>query len=246
MRLSFKSLVDKIVKTNDQPSSIFLQQRLNSESEAIKAMIFDSILPQILALIKNRFGNFLVQCCLECGKYIILISGTAQQISILGQKMKGHVIQLSCDRFGCHVMQKVLIKINKQAIEKVDEQLKMELISELFRSIPETFTHRFSCHVWQRVFEIKWTSFEPPQIMEFVQAAVCGQWAEIANDENGSLVVQCIFEHCTDIEKAPIIADIFECTLDISRGNLCQDLTILFRTVGKLGDPTFVRTWYCG
>jgi Pumilio-family RNA binding repeat len=99
LRSSFKGLVEKIVKTNDQPSSIFLQQRLRSETDSVKGMIFDAILPQILALIKNRFGNFLVQCCLECG--------TAQQIQILGQKMKGHVIQLSCDRFGCHVMQKV-------------------------------------------------------------------------------------------------------------------------------------------
>lgn len=93
----------------------------------------------------------------------------------------------------------------------------MELISELFCSIPETFTHRFSCHVWQRVFEIKW-ALEPPAIMYFVQQAIAGQWAEIANDENGSLVVQCIFEHCNDVEKAPIIEDIFKCTMDISRG----------------------------
>jgi transcriptional regulator CtsR len=130
--------------------------------------------------------------------------------------MKEHVIQLSCDRFGCHVMQKVPNNLQK-AIEKVDDHLKMELISELFKSIPETFTHRFSCHVWQRVFEIKWVD-ETPSIMQFVQNAVVGQWAEIANDENGSLVVQCIFEHCTDKEKAPIIADIFTCTLEISRG----------------------------
>jgi hypothetical protein len=73
MRASFKNLVDKIVKTNDQPSSIFLQQRLISETESVKSMIFESILPQILALIKNRFGNFLVQCCLECGNISIYI-----------------------------------------------------------------------------------------------------------------------------------------------------------------------------
>lgn len=92
------------------------------------------------------------------------------------------------------------------------------IISELFRSIPETFTHRFACHVWQRVFEIKWT-IEPPPIMQYVQNAIFGQWTTIANDENGSLVVQCIFENCSQNEKIPVINEIFKCTAEISKGN---------------------------
>ena len=102
LKASFKSYVDKIVKTNDQPCSIYLQQRLkNEQSEEIKALIFDSIMAQVLPLMKNRFGNFLVQCCLECG--------TLEQFNSLCMKMKGHVVHLSSDRFGCHVMQKVIL-----------------------------------------------------------------------------------------------------------------------------------------
>ena len=65
-----QSLVDKIVKTNDQPCSIFLQQRLKTETAEVKTMIFEAIMNQLLPLMKNRFGNFLVQCCLECGMTI--------------------------------------------------------------------------------------------------------------------------------------------------------------------------------
>ncbi|KAJ2997413.1 hypothetical protein HDV02_005542 [Globomyces sp. JEL0801] len=172
LKNTFKTLVEKIVKTNDQPCSIFLQQRLRVESAEVK--------------------------------------GTELQAQALCQKMKGHVIQLSCDRFGCHVMQK--------AIEKVGDEVKMNLISELFPSIPETFTHRFACHVWQRIFEIKWKDGRSPNYMSVIQNAVVGQWASIANDENGSLVVQCIFEHVTPAEKAPVIEEIFQCTAEISKG----------------------------
>lgn len=157
----------------------------------------------VLSLMKNRFGNFLIQCCLECG--------TDEQIQALCSKMRGHVVQLSCDRFGCHVMQK--------AIEKLGQDVKLMLISELFQSIPETFTHRFACHVWQRVFEIKWNP-GTPSIMDYIQSSVVGQWATIANDENGSLVVQCIFEHCSQQEKLQVINEIFACTADIAKGNL--------------------------
>lgn len=207
LKTTFKSLVEKIVKTNDQPCSIFLQQRLRIENPEVKALIFDAIMIHVLSLMKNRFGNFLVQCCLDCG--------TEEQAQMLCQKMRGHVIQLSCDRFGCHVMQKV-DNIN-QAIEKIGEEAKLAITHELFKSIPETFTHRFACHVWQRIFEIKWSKPQT-EILNQVQNAVVGTWANIANDENGSLVVQCIFEHCTEAERQPIIAEIFECTAVISKG----------------------------
>ncbi|KAJ3326821.1 hypothetical protein HDU91_004539 [Kappamyces sp. JEL0680] len=201
MKNTFKSLVDKIVKTNDQPCSIFLQQRLKVENEEVKELIFEAIMAQVLPLMKNRFGNFLVQCCLDYG--------TEEQFNALCLKMKGQVVQLSCDRFGCHVMQK--------AIEKVREDIKISLVTELYNAILETFTHRFACHVWQRIFEVKWTTLVPT-IMSHVHSAVVGQWATIANDENGSLIVQCIFEHSPQEEKDPIIKEIFEYTYDISKG----------------------------
>jgi hypothetical protein len=104
LKTTFKGFVEKIVKTNDQPCSIFLQQRLRAENAEVRALIFDAVMVHVLSLMKNRFGNFLVQCCLECA--------SEEQAQMLCQKMKGHVVQLSCDRFGCHVMQKVIINVD--------------------------------------------------------------------------------------------------------------------------------------
>ena len=211
--------MEKIVKTNDQPCSIFLQQRLKTENPEVKGRIFEAVMNQLLPLMKNRFGNFLVQCCLECGIYqayhsLLILKGSEDQFLALCLKMKGHVFQLSCDRFGCHVMQK--------AIEKVRGDIKISLIHELFPHIYETFTHRFACHVWQRIFEVQWskTNNEKTNIMNHVHTAISKKWASIANDENGSLIVQCIFEHCEHHEKIPIIEELFTCTYELSKGFL--------------------------
>ncbi|KAH6571243.1 hypothetical protein BASA50_008103 [Batrachochytrium salamandrivorans] len=197
VRVAFRVLVDKIIKTNDQPSSIYLQQRLKSDTMENRAHIFDAVYQQVISLMKNRFGNFLVQCCLDyCSQ---------RQIWTLINCMRGQVVSLSCDRFGCHT------------IDCVDEDVKMTLITELLQSIPETFTHRFACHVWQRIFESGWTG-EPPNIMSHIQAVIGGHWNTIANDENGSLVVQCIFDNCTHDQIEPIIQEIFSVTAGLAKG----------------------------
>jgi hypothetical protein len=98
LKTTFKALIDKIIKTNDQPCSIFLQQRLRLDPSS-RVYIFQGVQNSLLQLTKNRFGNFLVQCCFEYANQ--------EQLSNLVAKMKGHVVTLGCDRFGCHVMQKV-------------------------------------------------------------------------------------------------------------------------------------------
>lgn len=107
----FHDLVDKILKNNDQPASIILQQRLKFNDFTTNQLIFDAIVPEILGLIQNRFGNFLVQCMLECCK-ITLNSGSSEQMDKLAQLIAGHVVHLACDRFGCHVIQKVPSSLN--------------------------------------------------------------------------------------------------------------------------------------
>ena len=74
------------------------------------------------------------------------------------------------------------------------------MVHELLRRIPDTVIHRYACHVWQKLFELRWTE-SPPQIMEFVNEALRGMWHEVALGETGSLVVQNIFENCLEEDK---------------------------------------------
>lgn len=132
----------------------------------------------------NRFGNFLVQRCFE--------HGTPEQVIKIAEAIRGNTLNLSMDAFGCHVVQK--------AFDSVPEDYKALMVHELLRRIPETVIHRYACHVWQKLFELRWTE-SPPQIMKYVNEALRGMWHEVALGETGSLVVQNIFENCLEEDK---------------------------------------------
>lgn len=181
---NWKYIVDKIVCSNDQQASIFLQQKLKIGSPEQKHEIVDAIVAQAYPLMVNRFGNFLVQRCFE--------HGNAQQITAIANAIRGNTLSLSMDSFGCHVVQK--------AFDCVPEEYKAIMVHELLRRIPETVIHRYACHVWQKLFELRWND-SPPQIMKYVNEALRGMWPEVALGETGSLVVQNIFENCLEEDK---------------------------------------------
>ncbi|TPX31405.1 hypothetical protein SmJEL517_g05241 [Synchytrium microbalum] len=200
--INYNQLVDKIIRINDQPASLLLQQKLKSSDPAVRDSIFEAILREPAKLMRNRFGNFLMQRCLEYG--------TQQQVRLIGETIRGNVLSLSCDRFGCHVVQK--------ALDTVPETLKQALVNELLPHASSTLLHRFACHVWQRALEIKWTTCEAPSIMRAANSAVAGRWHMVAADESGSLVVQCIFERRGEEERAAVMGEVLTHAVEVSRG----------------------------
>ncbi|OJD22349.1 hypothetical protein ACJ73_06305 [Blastomyces percursus] len=187
----WKYIVDKIVCSNDQQASIFLQQKLKVGTAEQKYEIIEAIVNQAYPLMVNRFGNFLVQRCFE--------HGTPEQVIAIANAVRGNTLSLSMDPFGCHVIQK--------AFDCVPEEHKAVMVHELLRRIPETVIHRYACHVWQKLFELRWSN-EPPQIMTKVNEALRGMWHEVALGETGSLVVQNIFENCVEDEKRQAIEEV--------------------------------------
>lgn len=179
--------MDKIVCSNDQQASIFLQQKLKAATPEQRREIIDAIANQAYPLMINRFGNFLIQRCFE--------HGSPDQIIAIANSIRGNTLSLSMDPFGCHVIQK--------AFDCVPEEHRAVMVHELLRRIPESMTHRYACHVWQKLFELRWDG-EAPQIMTRVDEALHGIWHEIALGETGSLVVQNIFENCRNDEKVII------------------------------------------
>ncbi|KAL1306420.1 hypothetical protein AAFC00_005123 [Neodothiora populina] len=191
MSCNWKYIVDKIVHSNDQQASIFLQQKLKVGTGEQKFEIVQSIIDQAYPLMVNRFGNFLVQRCFE--------HGTPEQVIAIARAIRGSTLNLSMDAFGCHVVQK--------AFDCVPEEYKAIMVHELLRRIPETVIHRYACHVWQKLFELRWSD-SPPQIMKYVNEALRGMWHEVALGETGSLVVQNIFENCLEEDKRPCINEV--------------------------------------
>ncbi|KAF2640475.1 ARM repeat-containing protein [Massarina eburnea CBS 473.64] len=201
MSCNWKYIVDKIICSNDQQASIFLQQKLKVGTPDQKFEIVEAIISQAYMLMVNRFGNFLVQRCFE--------HGTAEQIIAIAGAIRGNTLSLSMDPFGCHVVQK--------AFDCVPEEYKATMVHELLRRIPETVIHRYACHVWQKLFELRWSD-SPPQIMRYVNEALRGMWHEVALGETGSLVVQNIFENCLEEDKRPCINEVLASIDVISHG----------------------------
>jgi hypothetical protein len=194
-------IVEKIINSNDQQASIFLQQKIKNSDTAIKDDIIDSIIKRGLELMGNRFGNFLIQRVFECAN-----NG---QIMGLASHIQDHTVRLSTDAFGCHVIQK--------AFDCVPESFKHQMVRELLTRIRDTIVHRYACHVWQKLFELRWQG-PPPMIMPTVNAALVGQWTQVAIGETGSLVVQNIFENCNDEDKRPCIDEVLNNLDYIARG----------------------------
>ncbi|KAL9050493.1 MAG: hypothetical protein Q9162_006600 [Coniocarpon cinnabarinum] len=190
---SWKYIVDKIICSNDQQASIFLQQKLKVSPAELKLELVDAIIDQAYPLMINRFGNFLIQRCLE--------HGSPEQVNAIANTIRGKTLELSMDAFGCHVVQK--------ALDVVPETYKASMVHELLRQVPQTVVHRYACHVWQKLFELRWKD-SPPQIMRYVNEALCGMWHEVALGETGSLVVQNIFENCLDEDKRPCVTEVLQ------------------------------------
>jgi hypothetical protein len=195
-------MVDKIVATNDQQASILMQQKIKTIDQPERTRMCEAILSQCLPLMTNRFGNFLVQRCLE--------HGNRDQVLRVAQFIVGRVVALSMDPFGCHVIQK--------AFDTVPEEIKNVMIKELLIAIPQTVIHRYACHVWQKLFELRWSTATPPKIMTYVNEAIDGKWKDVAIGETGSLVVQNIFENCLPDDKRPCIEEVLNNMDEIAKG----------------------------
>lgn len=229
---NWKYIVDKIVCNNDQQASIFLQQKLKVGTVEQKYEIIEAIVAQAYPLMVNRFGNFLVQRCFE--------HGTPEQVIAIANAIRGNTLSLSMDAFGCHVVQK--------AFDAVPEDYKAIMVHELLRRIPETVIHRYACHVWQKLFELRWSD-SPPQIMKYVNEALCGMWHDVALGETGSLVVQNIFENCLEEDKVSkfsasqcFMLMIFSLPASMHQRGPLKHRYCCTRPIWKLVHPTHLRT----
>ncbi|UKZ54767.1 hypothetical protein TrVGV298_008579 [Trichoderma virens] len=134
--------------------------------------------------------------------------GTPEQKYEIVEAIVAQAYPLMVNRFGNFLVQRCFEHgTPEQAFDSVPEEYKAIMVHELLRRIPETVIHRYACHVWQKLFELRWTE-SPPQIMKFVNESLRGMWHEVALGETGSLVVQNIFENCLEEDKRPCIEEV--------------------------------------
>ncbi|KAJ6000102.1 Armadillo-like helical [Penicillium waksmanii] len=214
----WKYIVDKIVCSNDQQASIFLQQKLKVGTTEQKYDIIEAIASQAYPLMVNRFGNFLIQRCFE--------HGTSEQVVSIANAIRGNTLTLSMDPFGCHVIQK--------AFDCVPEENKALMVHELLRRIPETVIHRYACHVWQKLFELRWSSSPPSNhgqrslvvqnifencVEEEKRPAIEEVLVKIdvlSHGQFGNWCIQHICEHGAPLDKSRATDHVLHCAVDYS------------------------------
>jgi len=87
--------------SGDQHGSRFIQQKMEVATVEERNVVFQEVVPtgNGLQLMQDVFGNYVVQKLFEYG--------SQPQRALLAATMKGRVLQLSLDMYGCRVVQKV-------------------------------------------------------------------------------------------------------------------------------------------
>lgn len=184
--------VNRIIKSSDQQASIFLQQKLKVADSEERVKIVDAICTRGYEMMAHRFGNWAVQRCLEAA------SSPDERRKIVAC-MRGRVVELATNCYGCHVLQKAL---------DCEEDIRLLIVSELLLHDPaSTLVNKHASHVWSKIMELTWTHPAPP-IFAYVNKSLQGKWAALACHETGSLVVQHAFENLEDSAKDGIVDEL--------------------------------------
>lgn len=86
----------------DYKGSKFVQRKLDEATGARKDAIFREMRPQLLNLMMNTFGNFIVQKFFDVG--------SVEHRNEITKLVREHFMELSLDKYGCRVVQTVIEK----------------------------------------------------------------------------------------------------------------------------------------
>lgn len=87
-------------------------------------------------LFLSRFGNWAIQRCLEA-------AGSIEERRQVVDCMRGRVVELAMNCYGCHVLQKALDS---------EEELRLIIVNELLEGDPsQTLVNKHASHVWSKV-----------------------------------------------------------------------------------------------
>ncbi|KAI0971155.1 ARM repeat-containing protein [Xylaria arbuscula] len=191
-RYELKEIYGHIVEfSGDQHGSRFIQDKLVVANSEEKERVFNELKDNAIQLMKDVFGNYVIQKFFE--------HGALYQKSLLALQMKGNITELSVQMYSCRVVQKALDHL------LVEEQ--REIIDELRPSIVNIAKDQNGNHVIQRIIEKS-----PQHCIPFILDATQGQVEQLASHQFACRVIQRLLEFGTAAEKRRLMADIHTCT----------------------------------
>ena len=191
-------------------------------------MLFTELLPEAESLMRDVFGNYVIQKFLEYG--------SEAQKAKLAVCLKGNVLSLSQQVYGCRVIQK--------AIEELSPSAQEDIIAELDGHIIDCVQDQNGNHVIQKFIEC---SGDNSSVKKKIVSAFRGHAAFYASHSYGCRVIQRIFEYCPYSQTEPLLDELLSTTESlmlnqygnyviqhvIERGTSANRTSIINRLKGK-------------
>ncbi|SPO02871.1 uncharacterized protein DNG_05549 [Cephalotrichum gorgonifer] len=149
--------------------------------------VMKEIVPHALELMKNQYGNYVIQKLFD--------HSDAAQKKTLTAEMKGQLYNLSVDKYGCRVVQKALDRIS------IDERV--ELVRELESNIVTLMNNEHGNHVVQKIVELL-----PREHLDFIMEPMRGHISTLSTQQFACRVVQRMLEQGTVKDKADIFSEV--------------------------------------
>jgi hypothetical protein len=149
------------------------------------------------------FGNYVIQKFFDYGG--------KEQTAALAAQLKGRMLPMALQMYGCRVIQKALTRI-------APEQ-QVELVGELDGHVMECVKDQNGNHVIQKCIEmVAWDDAKrnPETQMaasdvQFIADAFTRHVGMMATHPYGCRVIQRVLEHCHETQTGPILAKIAKC-----------------------------------
>lgn len=160
--------------SQDQDGSRLIQRFMEDGNTHNAMQIFNEVKPVLRELVTDVFGNYVVQKLLE--------SGIQEVRDEVVESMRGDVLNLSLQTYGCRVVQK--------AFDHVDFHQQLTLAAELDGAVPSCVLNQNANHVIQKCIETM------PDNCQFIINSFLGRVLELSCHAYGCRVLQRVFEKC--------------------------------------------------
>ncbi|XP_069612762.1 pumilio homolog 1 isoform X9 [Ranitomeya imitator] len=179
--------------SQDQHGSRFIQLKLERATPAERQLVFNEILQAAYQLMVDVFGNYVIQKFFEFG--------SLEQKLALAERIRGHVLSLALQMYGCRVIQKALEFIPG------DQQVINEMVRELDGHVLKCVKDQNGNHVVQKCIECV-----QPQSLQFIIDAFKSQVFALSTHPYGCRVIQRILEHCLPDQTLSILEELHQHT----------------------------------
>lgn len=161
--------------SGDHHGSLFIQAKIERAKTEEKDVVFREIHPNALPLMKDVFGNYVLQKYFE--------HGDSFQKRALVNAMTGHAYELAKHTYGCRVIQTALSQV------LVEQQA--SIVSELEAHVMELINNENGNHVIQVAIKVVPMKYLQPMIDQFYTQI---EW--LARHRYGCRIMQRLLEAC--------------------------------------------------